>query len=394
MIVFASLIALAWAALAARLFARLGAFRPLTPQAHPATADAPAVDAIVPARDEEREVEGSVASIVAQDYPRLRVTVVDDQSTDATGAILDRLAASQAPGGPLRVVHGRTRPDGWVGKTWALQQGVELATAEWLWFVDGDMILHPRALSGAMEVARQAGADLVSFLPRAVCATFWQGAVGLTLTQLLAHLFPIDRVNDPRCPEALAAGGFILVRREVYDRAGGHEAVRGEIIEDIAIARRVKGVGGVLAVRVAPALASTHMYGNLGEIWRGLRKNAYAGMDYQFRKYVVGAIVALTLAWTPPLALILGAATRSWPLALIGGLGWLAQAVSTLPFLSFLSLPIGYAFSLPAGIGLYVAIASSSVWHYHRGRVLWKGRAYAPGVVATAPPSAREGPHP
>ncbi len=385
MIVFAILIALAWAALAARLFARLGAFRPLTPVSHPATADAPAVDAIVPARDEEREVEGSVASILAQDYPALRVTVVDDQSTDATGVILDRLAAAQPPGGPLRVLHGRDRPEGWVGKTWALQQGVELATAEWLWFVDGDMVLHPLALASALEVARQAGADLVSFLPRADCVTFWQGAVGLTLTQLLAHLYPIDRVNDPKHPDALAAGGFLLVRREVYDRAGGHEAVRGEIIEDIAIARRVKGVGGVLAVRVAPELASTHMYGSLGEIWRGLRKNAYAGMEYQFHKYVVGAIVSLSMAWTPPLALILGAATHSWGLCLAGGLGWLAQAASTLPFLSFLGLPFGYAFSLPAGISLYVAITSSSVWHYHRGRILWKGRAYAPGDVTAAP---------
>lgn len=389
MIIFAALIALAWIALAARLFARLRAFKPLLPIDHPAALDSPAVDAIVPARDEEREVERAVASILGQEYPGLRVTVIDDQSTDATGAILDHLAASQPPGGPLQVVHGEGRPLGWVGKTWALQQGVGRTVADWLWFVDGDMVLHPRALATAMAVARDANADLVSFLPRADCKTFWQRAAGLMLTQLLAHVYPIDRVNDPTRPDALAAGGFILVKRATYERAGGHAAVRGEIIEDIQLARRVKQSGGRLAIRVAPALAGTHMYGTLGEIWRGLRKNAYAGMEYQPHKFVVGAIVALVMAWTPPLALIFGTVLSSWPLTLFGALGWLAQAAATAPFAVFLGQPIPYAFSLPAGISLYVAIATSSVYHHHRGRVLWKGRAYTPDVVAATPEPRR-----
>ena len=241
MTILAALVALAWTLLAARLFARIGAFRPLLPSEGAIPDDAPAVVAIVPARDEEREVERSVASILSQEYPRLRVTVIDDQSTDATGAILDRLAATQPPGGPLQVVHGGERPTGWVGKTWALKQGVETADADWLWFVDGDMVLHPRALATAMDVAREANADLVSFLPRADCSTFWQAATGLMLTQLLAHAYPIDRVNDPSKPDALAAGGFILIRRDAYDRAGGHEAVRGEIIEDIQLGPQRQG---------------------------------------------------------------------------------------------------------------------------------------------------------
>ena len=105
-------------------------------------------------------------------------------------------------------------------------------------------------------------------------------------------------------------------------------------------------------------------------------------MDYQPHKYVVGAVVALAMAWTPPVALAVGVLGRSWPLGLFGALGWIAQAAATAPFLAFLSLPFPYAFSLPAGISLYVGIASSSVWHHHRGRVLWKGRTYAPEVVA------------
>ena len=396
--VVAAIAGLGWLALGARLVLILRENLPIPPAADPAPPDAPAVAAIVAARDEERDVRAAVTSVLAQEYPNLVVRVVDDQSTDRTGAILDELAADPAYRDRLRVLHGEERPAGWVGKTWAVHQGAADAgdSAPWLWFVDGDMVLHPRALATAIAEAERTGADLVSFLPRADCRGFWQGATALMLTQLLTHLYPLAHVNDPNHPDALAAGGFILILRSTYDRIGGHAAIRGEIVEDIQIARRVKGSGGRIALRAAPKLASTHMYGTLGEIWRGLRKNAYAGMEYQFHKYVTGVIVSLTMALAPPLALTMGGfltffGPRPTPAVAIaalgvGAFGWIAQALASAPFVAFLRLRPWQAFSLPAGISLYVAIATSSVWHYHRGRVLWKGRSYSPGdVTARAP---------
>jgi hypothetical protein len=126
---------------------------------------------------------------------------------------------------------------------------------------------------------RSNGADFVLLLPGVRCRTFWQGAIASSFLQLLSQLYRLDRVNDPTRPEVIAAGGFILVRRSTYERAGGHEAVRSAVIEDIHLARRVKETGGKILVRLAPALAWTHMYGKFSEIWRGLRKKAYAGMD-------------------------------------------------------------------------------------------------------------------
>ena len=399
--VVAALAGLGWLALAVRVALIVRRNLPIPPSAEPAPADAPAVAAIVAARDEERDVRASVSSIVAQEYPNLVVRVVDDQSTDRTGAILDELAADPAYRDRLRVIHGAERPAGWVGKTWAVQQGADDAgaSAPWLWFVDGDMVLHPRALATAIHEARTTGADLVSFLPRADCRGFWQGATAIVLSQVLTHLYPLARVNDPARPEALAAGGFLLVRRSTYDRVGGHAAVRGEIVEDIQLARLVKSAGGRITLRATPELASTHMYGTLGEIWRGLRKNAYAGMEYQFHKYMTGVLVSLTMAWAPPLALAMGGVmalihphpTPAIAVAAIGigALGWVAQALASAPFVLFLRLRPWLAFSLPAGISLYVAIATSSVWHYHQGRVLWKGRSYAPGDVASRVPEGR-----
>ena len=382
-LILAGLAAFAWTALAARLIAlsRGKWFRFLPPFEGP-IGTCPSVDAIVPARNEEAHVASTVEALRSQEYPRLTITVVDDQSTDSTAAILGRLAGESDPRAPIRFVRGVERPEGWVGKTWAVHQGAVRASADWLWFVDADMGLHPKALASAIAEADASGADFVSLLPGVRCRTFWQGAVASSFLQLLGQLYPLDRVNDPTRPEAIAAGGFILVRRPAYDRAGGHEAVARAIIEDIQLARAVKASGGKLAVRLAPALAWTHMYGGFGDIWRGLRKNAYAGMDYMPHKYVTGAIIALILAWSPWLAVAVGLTGGGSAAVAVGAWGIAAQAIATAPILMFLGLPPWFAFTLPAGITAYVAIASASVWHHHRGRILWKDRSIPAATVA------------
>ena len=207
-----------------------------------------------------------------------------------------------------------------------------------------------RALSAsALELAHSTKADLVTLAPQAICDTFWQSVMALALTHLLGHLYPPCRVNDPADPLAMAVGGFILIRRSAYEQAGGHEAVRSEIVDDINLARRVKETGGRLVLAAAPKLAWTHMYGSFSDIWRGLRKNAYAGMDYLPHKLIVGSLAALVMAWTPWLALLaggLGLLTQALPLLptsfllASGLLGVLFQALSAAPFALFLKLQL------------------------------------------------------
>lgn len=364
-------VAAIWTWLAVRSFRGLGSVRMLRPDGEGPGADPPRIDVVAPAHDEEREVEASMRSILAQDYPDFRLFAVDDQSTDATPAILEQVAATDRR---MIVVRGVERPTGWVGKTWAVQQGFDRSDADWVAFVDADMELHPEALAVAVRVARESNADLVSLLPRPICRTFWQSVVAPTLGLLLAQLYPLGRVNDPSRAEALAAGGFILVRRSAYLQAGGHEAVRSEIVEDINLARRFKALGARLAVHPAGDLARTHMYGTFGEIWRGLRKNFYAGMEYQPHKFVTTLLVVPIFAWTPIIAIIAGIATGSIALTAAGGCGWLGQAAAALPIIVFARIPWLYAFGLPVGMSAYLAIGCSSVWHHSRGRVIWKGR--------------------
>ena len=385
----AGLVALGWSLLAIRLirltrgpwFRFLNASPPEAVLRH-----LPSVAAIVPARNEEEHVAATVAALRQQDYPGLVITVVDDESTDATGVILHRLAAEDTAGrAPLQVVDGTTRPNGWVGKTWAVHQAAAVADADWLWFVDADMGLDPRALTTALAEAERTGADFVSFLPGVRCETFWQRTIAMSFLHILAHLFPLHHVNDPTRAEAIAAGGFVLVRRSTYQAVGGHESIRQAINEDIELARAVKRNGGRLAIRLAPGLAWTHMYGSFGAIWTGLRKNAYAGMDFMPHKFVVGAIVALTMAWAPWVAVGVGIVDR-WPLlAGVGSWGIAAQVAATIPNLIFVGASPFYALALPLGISAYVAIASASVWHFHRGRVFWKGRTIAAASLTGFP---------
>ena len=390
-VILAGSAAVAWFLLLARLLLVVGRVRPIVPVEGDLPGDSPTVEAIVAARNEERDVEACVRSLLAQEYPNLTIIVVDDLSTDSTGSILDRLAAEPNSIGRLRVIQGVPRPEGWVGKTWAVHQARIGVSADWIWFVDGDMKLHPRALATAWSEASREGADLVSVLPETRAETFWQATTTLAVACLLTHLFPLSRVNDPRKKDlALAAGGFLFVRRSLYEKVGGHEAVRSEIVEDIELARLVKKAGGKLRVAPCSGLASTHMYGNLGEIWRGLRKNAYAILDYRPFRLGFGVLMALAMAWIPPIAAISGlilmgkGVAGASRLAMAGGIGWTLMALSILPFVVVMGLPIWHSLCFPGGVTLYSAIASSSAWHHGRGRIMWKGVTYDSRAVEAA----------
>lgn len=385
MLILAVTVALIWTMMAVAIARNSLKTTLLKPYDGPIDPNSPAVEVVIPALNEELRVESTVAKVLAQDYPHLRLTVVDDRSTDRTGAILDELAKTRS----LRVIHGEPRPIGWVGKTWAIAQGAKGATAEWLLFVDADMGLHPRALATALRRAEEVGADLVSIIARPEVETFWQGAIAVAIGEILFTMYPIHKINDPDSPVALAAGGFILVRREAYEKIGGHEAVRAEIVEDIALGKRMKQSGGKLDVHLAPSLAWTHMYGTFRDLWVGLRKNAFAGMEYQLRKYVTGAIGGQIMAWTPFVAIAIALFYRDLPLGVAGVCGVLAQAASVAPLIPYLRISPLFVFAIPFGSAAYTAIATASVWNHYRGRIIWKGVTFSASEVREA---SRSGP--
>lgn len=363
------LVALAWTVIALRMIFSGLAIRFVKPIHGDYTASTmPPVHIIIPAHNEEKNIETVVRTVMAQDYPApFTVTVVDDRSIDNTHAILLRLK-SEFP--QLRVIAGTARPPGWVGKTWAVTQGANTITTGWILFVDADISLHPRALLSAMVRIR--GADLLSFIPRPLITTFWQAGMAMTIGIITFLFHPFHKVNDVKCPEhALAAGGFILVRRTMYERVGGHGSVQAEILEDVTLARAFKWAGGKLSIHFAPELVTTRMYGGFFDLCGGLRKHTFAAADFRLAKFTAVAVSSVVLVWVPIIALAVGILRGDVLMILSAVWGTMAMVVAVAPTTHFLRISSWGVLSFPLGLTAYMIIGCTGVWDHYRGRVVW-----------------------
>jgi chlorobactene glucosyltransferase len=229
------------------------------------------VSIIVPARNEEANIERLVRSLAGQRGVR-EILIVDDQSEDRTLEILEAMKA-EVP--LLRVLAIDSLPEGWLGKSYAASVGAREAAGDWLLFTDADTEHLPGSLAALLELAEREGADLLSLSPGQITPTWWEKAVIPLIYVNLARLYRFEEVSDPRLAAAAANGQYLLIRREVYARAGGHEAVRNEILEDVELAKRVKAAGGKLLFLPGAAWVQTRMYRTFREMWRGWTKNLF-----------------------------------------------------------------------------------------------------------------------
>ncbi len=338
---------------------------PVLPPALPASA--PAVAIVVPARDEAAAVETSLRSLLAQDYPGpFRVILVDDESTDGTGE------RARALGDPrLNVLAGRRRPAGWSGKLWAVAQGIEASGgAELILLTDADIVHDPRHLSAL--VAQSAHCDLVSEMVELSCPSLAEAALVPAFVFFFQLLYPFSWVNDPRRITAAAAGGTILVHRRALARIGGIQAVRGELIDDVALAAAVKR-GGRIWLGHSALARSIRPYPTMGDIWRMVARTAYVQLRCS-PLLLAGCIAAMALTWlAPPLAAIAGrGAARA-----LGAMAWAGMTWSYLPTLRRFRLSPLWAPLLPLVAVFYTAATIGSALNHHFGRgVVWKSRAY------------------
>jgi hopene-associated glycosyltransferase HpnB len=383
-IVILSIIALFWLVLWISPVHRVG-FRDALSSATaiPEISDWPSVTVVVPARNEADELPKTIPTICAMDYPGLRVVVVDDQSDDATPAVLEKLKSEHAN---LIVVRAADRPAGWCGKPWAVTQGVAHANTDLTLFTDADILFHPLALRQAVRLMQAGNYDCVSLFPHLILESKLErlGLAGLVTVLML--MFPTGLVNRPKSSMAMAAGGFILVRRLAYERIGGHESVKSQIIEDVNLARKLKASGAVLHSRFTTDLCATRMYEGFDDLWEGLSKNAYAGMEYQPRKFWVGTIVGLLIAVLPPIyltgSLVIALATfpanpKLWTIVGLSAAINLFMILIHARTVRQLKLSPIYGLLLPASAALYLLIAMSSFYQHHfKGGNVWKGRRY------------------
>lgn len=336
---------------------------------------APLVSVLVPARNEERRLPACLASLRAQSYAPLEILVIDDASEDRTAAIV-KGAAREDP--RVRYLRVEGPPPGWTGKSFALARGAEQARGAWLLFTDADTVHAPGSVARALGFAQAGRLDLLSLVSRQLVEGFWERVIQPVVFGLLDRWYPLHAVNDPASPAAAANGIFILVRREAYERVGGHRRTGREILEDVALARAIKGWRRRIAFADGTALVAARMYSSLGELRRGWTKNLYALRERRPAKVALAALDLVLVGVWPPAALL--------ALAVAGGpgpaLGAAALATGLIvgaevPFRSRRGYDPAWAPTYPVGAACVLAfLLESAVRDWLGLGVSWKARVY------------------
>jgi hopene-associated glycosyltransferase HpnB len=370
------LLAWMWLALLRGMYWRTDIRLPVAPDA----AAWPSVAVIVPARNEADVLPQTLPTLVGQAYAgAVTVTLVDDGSTDGTG----EYAAAQR----VAVVDPGEPPHGWAGKLWALRSGVDsIGDVDYFLFTDADIAHRPDSLSRLVSLAVAARLDVVSQMARLRVQTGWERLVVPAFVYFFALLYPFRWSNVPGARTAAAAGGCTLVRRDALVRAGGLDAIRGAVIDDVALARVIKRSGGRTFVGLAEQVDSVRPYPDLGSLWRMVSRSAYA----QLRRSLVllaGTVIGLALMfWLPLAAIVAGAVAGDALTVLLGAAAYALSVALFVPMLRYYRLPWVLALAIPFTATLYLGMTVDSAVLHYRGRgAAWKGRTYGSPPHATSP---------
>jgi cellulose synthase/poly-beta-1,6-N-acetylglucosamine synthase-like glycosyltransferase len=336
------------------------------------------VSAIVPARNEEAVISACVESLARQ-KEIAEILVIDDQSSDRTAEIVRSLTNQHSN---LRLIESTELPAGWVGKNNAVWTRGREARGEWLLFTDADAVHSPDSTAKALAIAVENGAALVSFSPEQVMETWYEKAVIPCVFTRLSSRFRFADINDPKNSAAAANGQFILVRRDAYEAVGGHASISGEVLEDVALAARVKKAGYRIWFGSGKGIVRVRMYRSFAAMWEGWKKNLYSLMGGSARAVKTEMGRALL-----PIVLILlatltgGGVSESVLLSasvlVLGLLGILAADDKELESSGFSARLLLYA--IPGRI-LFAALLWASYRGHRKGRLEWKGREYPAGT--------------
>ena len=338
----------------------------------------PRVAAVVPARNEAGTIAQTVSSLAKQDYPgEFSIVVIDDHSEDGTGALARKAAAESGAAERIAIHSAADLPPGWTGKLWALNEGAQAASdgkPDFLWFTDADVVHAPDTLKRLVFRAEKDSLDLASLMVLLQARTFPERLLIPPFLYFFLLLYPPRWIADPNANTAGAAGGCILLRRNVLAPIGGFASIRGEVIDDCALARAVKSRGGRIWMGLTRASVSLRSYGSFAEIRDMIARTAFTQLRYSLVLLIValaGLFATFLLAWV----LFFAYPGEAW---LLVDSAIALMAASFLVTVRFYNLSTAWALTLPVAAIFYGYATCVSAARYWLGRGgQWKGRAQA-----------------
>jgi glycosyltransferase involved in cell wall biosynthesis len=341
---------------------------------NPATSGGnPRVSVIVPARNEGEHIEQALTQLLQLDYDNYEVIAVDDRSTDHTGEAMDRVLATPAARGRLKVIHVELLPAGWLGKAHAMWIAAKEATGDWLLFTDADVLFERETLRRALAYAESSSSDHLVLLPRWIMKQPGETMMLAFFQTLFIFGHRPWKTADPKAKDHVGVGAFNLIRRNVYDGIGTYEALRMEVLDDMKLGKLVKNSGYVQRVAFGDDLISIHWAKGARGVIENLSKNLFALLSYQWPRTLASCVLVAFLNLMPFLGI------------------WLAQGWARIPYAvalaSIFAIYVGmswktgvppYYFVLhPVSAALFVyTMLRSMTLTLARGGVVWRGTFY------------------
>ncbi len=333
----------------------------------PSEVDLSDVTVLIPARN-EAEVIATTLSALRQQGLGLHVVLVDDDSSDGTAAIAEACALPN-----LRIIRSTTLPDGWSGKLWAQQQGLQQVQTPLTLLLDADIELLPGVIHALKQKREAENLQFISLMAALRFSSFWEKLLLPAFIHFFRLIYPFALVNNPESKLAAAAGGCILAETDVLRQIGGMEAIKDAIIDDCTLAKTVKRSGHKIWLGLTRSVLSQRPYVNLSEIWEMVARTAFTQLFYSTALLILCTTIMLLMYLLPVVGLFVFQGLALW-LALAS---FLFMVVAYLPTLRFYGLNIAWGFSMSLIVILYLLMTWTSAWRYWKGeRSRWKGRVY------------------
>lgn len=338
----------------------------------------PEIAVIIPARNEEHLISQSVSSLLQQDYRgTISLIIVNDNSDDDTFNIIETISEHN---NNVYVIDGKATPSDWTGKTWAMKQGVELAKklfphAEYYLFTDSDIYHHQTNVTELVAKAMNKNLALVSLMVKLRCTSNWERLLIPAFVFFFQKLYPFSWVNNPKKASAAAAGGCMLIKCNILEKTGGIEIIKGEIIDDCALAKCIKQSDRIW-IGLTKSTKSLRKYNSLFDISLMVCRTAFIQLNYSFLYLIFTLVGMLVIYIVPLISIFIGILIAESLLTALGIMSLVAMSFSYAPTLKLYNRPVWEASFLPIAAFLYSVMTTFSAWQYLYGHPpTWRGRS-------------------